>query len=224
MENTNATFQERRNNFMETYKGDTILSKKLPEIAAGLMKAEFGINIPDHSHIPIVFTVGWTEILKKLGSERTDECKVDVCGIQLEYVTDYSESDKSTNIVPQMYHVKTPLFQQHEKSATIGASYTDTLLSNYNAWRSVYALEALTGVENKAFEIVLKEYGVNLMVPAAIYPIIGATHAAGITLARELKQTINMYNIFEFDVVEGDKVLVTPLAYVKQWLKNDSKK
>lgn len=219
-----GTYAERRNNFMETYKNDPVLSKQLPEVAAGLMKAEFGINIPDHSHFPIIFTVGWTEILKQLGSERAEECKVDVCGIQLEYVTEFTDSDKTTNIVPQMYHVKTPLFQQREKETTIGASFTDSLLAKYNAWRSVYALEALTSVENKAFETILKDFGINLMVPAAIYPIIGAAQTAGITLARQLKRTINMYNIYEIDVVEGDKVIITPLAYVKQWLKNDSKK
>jgi len=224
MENNAQMWKERRENFMETYKNDPILSKKLPEVAAGLMKAEFGVNIFDHSHIPIVFTVGWTEILKKLGSEQAEECKVDVCGAQLEYMTEISESDKSTNIVPQMYHVKAPLFQAREQTPTIGASYTDNLMSMYNAWRSVYALEALTGIENKVFEIILNDYGINLMVPAAIYPIIGATYAAGIQIARESKQTVNMYNIFEIDVVEGDKVILTPLAFIKQWLKDDSKK
>jgi hypothetical protein len=62
------------------------------------------------------------------------------------------------------------------------------------------------------------------MVPAAIYPIVGAAYAAGVQLAKETKNTINMYNIFEIDVVEGDKIILTPLAYVKQFLKNDSKK
>jgi hypothetical protein len=223
-ENNAKSWKERRENFMETYNHDPILSKKLPEVAAGLMKAEFGVNILDHSHIPIVFTVGWTEILKKLGSEQTEECKVNICGAQLEYITEKSESDKSTNIVPQMYHVKTPLFQQREQAPTIGASYTDTLMANYNAWRSVYALEAITGIENKVFEAILNDFGINLMVPAAIYPIIGATYAAGIQIARETKQTVNMYNIFEIDVVEDDKVILTPLAYIKQWLKDDSKK
>lgn len=221
---TITSYQERRANFMETYKGNPILAKKIPEVAAGLMKAEFGVNIIDHSHIPIVFTVGWTEILKRLGSEQAEECKVDVCGAQLEYFTEKSESDKSTNIVPQMYHNRTPLFQEHEQQTTIGASYTDTLLSKYNAWRSVYALEAVTGIENKIFEIILNNFGINLMVPAAIYPIMGATYVAGIQIARETKQTVNMYNIFEIDIAEGDKILLTPLAFIKQWLKDDSKK
>lgn len=227
MANVNETqkqYQERRNNFMETYKGNPILSKQIPEIAAGLMKAEFGVNIYDHSHIPIVFTTGWTEVLKALGSNKEDECRIDVCGVSVEYTTEYSESDKSTNIVPQMYSVKTPIFQQREKNQTIGASYKDTLLADFNAWRSVYALEAMTGIENKVFEKILTQYGINLLVPAAIYPIMGATYTAGVQIARETKQTINMYNVFEIDIVEGDKILLTPLAFVKQWLKDDSKK
>lgn len=217
-------YNERREIFMESYKNDPILSKQIPEIAARLIHDEFGVNIYDHSHIPIIFTTGWTEILKKLGSEPTDEGKVDVCGVQLEYMTEYSESDKPTNIVPQMRHVKTPIFTQHDNQTAIGASYTDELISKYSAWRSVYAMETLVGIENEIFRIILDDYGINLMVADAIYPIMAATYAAGLQLARQSKETINMYNIFEIDVVEDDKILLTPLATVKQWLKNDSKR
>ena len=82
--NTITSYAQRREVFMETYKNDPILSKQIPEVAAQLIHDEFGVNIYDHSHIPIVFTVGWTEILKKLGREQADECKVDGCGVQLE--------------------------------------------------------------------------------------------------------------------------------------------
>ena len=217
-------YNERREIFMESYKNDPILSKQIPEIAARLIHDEFGVNIYDHSHIPIIFTTGWTEILKKLGSEPTDEGKVDVCGVQLEYMTEYSESDKPTNIVPQMRHVKTPIFTQRDNQSVIGASYTDELISKYSSWRSVYAMETMVGIENEIFRIILDDYGINLMVADAIYPIMAATYAAGLQLARESKETINMYNIFEIDVVEDDKILLTPLATVKQWLKNDSKR
>lgn len=217
-------YNERREIFMESYKNDPILSKQIPEIAARLIHDEFGVNIYDHSHIPIIFTTGWTEILKKLGSEPTDEGKVDVCGVQLEYMTEYSESDKPTNIVPQMRHVKTPIFTQRDNQTVLGASYTDELISKYSSWRSVYAMETQVGIENEIFRIILDDYGINLMVADAIYPIMAATYAAGLQLARESKETINMYNIFEIDVVEDDKILLTPLATVKQWLKNDSKR
>ncbi|MBO4736110.1 MAG: hypothetical protein J5614_06915 [Paludibacteraceae bacterium] len=226
MENTQTTndFVQRREIFMKPFKGNEILSSRIPEIAAGLMKKEFGINIYDHSHIPIVFTTGWKEILMTMGAEQREECRCDVCGVSVEYTTEYSDSDKSTNIVPQMYHTKTPLFQNNDtQQLTLGVSYHDKLLEAYTSWRSVYALEALTGIENKVFDTILNQYGINVMVSAAIYPILGATYAAGVQLARELKETINMYNIFEIDIVE-DKVVLTPLAFVKQFLKDDSKK
>ena len=223
MENQTISFAEKRKNFMEDFAGNPILSKKLPEIAAGLMKAEFGVNIYDHSHIPIVFTTGWSEVSKVLRAEQADECAADVCGCRLEYVTDYSDSDKNTNIVPQMRHLRTPLFQKRDKNVTIGASYNDQLQTSYNAWRSVYALETLSGIENRVFDIVLNTYGINLMVPIAIYPTIGATYAAGIELAKELKTTINMYNVFNINV-SGDTIILTPLAALKQGLKHDSKK
>lgn len=222
METTNK-FTERRQNFMETYKGDIILEKTIPEVAAQLMYDEFGINIYDHSHIPIVFTVGWTEILKYVSKQPGDEFSIDICGVQLEYVTEYSESDKSTNIVPQMRHKKAPIFMKQNHQMPIGASYNDELTAKYNAWRSVNLAETLSSLENSIFSIIRNEYGINLMVANVILPLMAAIYAAGLQVARETKQTINMYNIFEIDVLEDDKVILTPLATVKQWLKNDSK-
>ena len=88
----------------------------------------------------------------------------------------------------------------------------------------VYVMETITGIENEIFRIILEDFGINVFVASIIYPIMAATYVAGIQLARQSKDTINMYNIFEIDVVEDDKILLTPLATVKQWLKDDSKK
>ena len=85
-------------------------------------------------------------------------------------------------------------------------------------------METLDRIETNVFQECLQDFGVNLMRSPAVIPIMAAAYVAGIQLARETKQTINMYNIFEIDVVEGDKILLTPLATVKQYLKNDSKK
>ena len=62
------------------------------------------------------------------------------------------------------------------------------------------------------------------MVSATIFPLMAATYVAGLQVARETRETVNMYNIFEIDVVDDDKVILTPLSTVKQYLKNDSKK
>ena len=50
-----------------------------------------------------------------------------------------------------------------------------------------------------------------------------ATYAVGLQIARQTKTTVNMYNVFEIDVTDDDTILLTPLAMVKQYLKNDSK-
>lgn len=224
MENNQQNYAERRANFMETYKGNTILSKTIPEVAAQLFHDEFGINIYDHSHIPIVFSTGWREILKFVGSQPTDEFAIDVCGVSLEYVTEMSESDKSTNIVPQMLHKKTPVFSKQSHQAVTGSSFNDELLNKYNSWRSVNLAETIDKIERDIYAIVLNEYGINLMVSATIFPLMAATYVAGLQVARETRETVNMYNIFEIDVVDDDKVILTPLSTVKQYLKNDSKK
>lgn len=217
-------YEERRKNFMETFDGNIILTKTIPEVAAQLFHDEFGINIYDHSHIPIVFTVGWTEILKFVGSQQQDEFAIDVCGVSLEYVTEFSESDKSSNIVPQMLHKKTPIFMKQDHQAVTGSTYNDELLSKYNNWRTVNLAETIDKIERDIYSIVLNDYGINLMVSATIFPLMAATYVAGLQIARETRQTVNMYNIFEIDVVDDDRILLTPLSTVKQYLKDDSKK
>ena len=86
-----VNYKERRENFIKTFNGDVMLTETLPKTASELFYAEFGINFSDYSLIPIVFTVGWGEILKFVGQQPTDEFAIDICGISLEYVTEYSE-------------------------------------------------------------------------------------------------------------------------------------
>jgi hypothetical protein len=70
---------------------------------------------------------------------------------------------------------------------------------------------------------ILDTYGLDLRVPAAVIPLLAATYAVGLQIAKETKRTVNMYNVFEIDMGENDTVLLTPLAMIKQYLKNDSK-
>ena len=221
--NTQKNWIEIRKNFMAAYNNDPVLSSMIPNIAAEIFHEEFGISISDTSFIPIVFTVGWQKILEFVGSQPTDEFAIDICGISLEYVTDYSESDKSANIVPQMIHKKNPIFTRQDHTEVIGAKHNEDLLNRYNSWRTVNLTETVDKVETEIFSTCLNDYGINLMRSAAILPMMAATYAAGLQLARSSKATVNMYNIFEIDIVEDDRVLLTPLATVKQYLKNDSK-
>lgn len=224
METSVSSYAERRKNFMETFNGNPILCQQIPQIAARLFEDEFNIQITDLTHIPIVFTIGWTEILKFIQSQDVDQFAMDVCGISVEYVTEYSETDKSTNIVPQMFHKRTPIFNKQNHQDVPGASFNAELNAKYNAWRTENLTEILDKIERDTAAIALNDYGIDLIVSASVFPMMSATYAAGVQIARETKKTINMYNIFEIDVVEGDRVLLSPLSTVKQYLKNDSKK
>lgn len=224
MENYQKNFAERRKNFMETFEGNVVLTNTIPEVTAQLLHDEFNINTYDHSYIPIVFTTGWVEVLKYVGSQEVDEFAVDVCGISLEYVTEYTESDKSTNIVPQLIHKKTPLFIKQNHQAVVGSSFNEELINKYNSWRSVNLQETIGKIERDIYKIVLEDYGIDLINEATVFPMMAATYAAGLQIARESRQTVNMYNIFEIDIVENEQVILTPLSTVKQYLKNDSKK
>ena len=122
-----------------------------------------------------------------------------------------------------MVFKKAPIFMKQTHQATTGSSFTDELLSRYNSWRSVNLEETLDKLERDIYSKVLNEYGINLMVSATIFPLMAAAFVAGLQIARESKETINMYNIFYIDVLEDDRVILTPQSTVKQYLKNDSK-
>ncbi len=224
MANQIIDYAQRRRNFMETFHNNPILCQQIPQIAARLFEDEFNIQITDLTHIPIVFTTGWVEVLKFIQSQDVEEFAMDVCGISIEYDTEFSETDKPTNIVPQMFHKRTPIFSKQHHQDVPGASFNAELNAKYNAWRTENLTEILDKIERDTAAIVLNDFGIDLMVSASVFPMMSATYAAGLQLARESKCTINMYNIFEIDVTPDDEVLLTPLSTVKQYLKNDSKK
>jgi len=213
----------KRDNFMKLFEGNATLTEVIPKIAAQLMYDEFGINIPDPSHIPIVFKEGWSAVGKFVQEQQTSEFAIDIGGITLEFITDYSESDKPTNIVPQMTHKRMPLFMKQEHQVVPGSSYNDQLMAAYSSWRTVNLEETVDKLERDIFAYVLKEYGINLMVSATVFPMMAAAYAAGLQVARETKQTVNMYNMFEIDVADGDQIILTALSPLKQYVKNDTK-
>lgn len=227
MENFKNKLEEmrtKRKNEVASYSNNELLSTTIPEVTSNLFYAEFGINIPDpKSTIPIVFSLGWKYILQFVQRQQVDEFSINVGGVALEYVTEISDSDKCRNIVPQMYHIKDPIFKKNNNDAVPGSSVNDELLNRYNAWRTVNLTETVNSIEMAVYKEVLETFGIDLRIPATIIPLLSATYAVGLQIARTTKTTVNMYNIFEIDVTADDTVLLTPLAIVKQYLKNDSK-
>ena len=216
--------REKRKNEIETYKGNDILSTTIPEVTSRLIYEEFGIDLPDpKALIPIVFTTGWKHILQFVQRQPVDEFSINIGGIALEYTTEDSQSDKCRNIVPQMYHIKAPIFKKNEHDAVPGSNFNDELLNRYNAWRTVNLAETVNSVEMAVYKEVLDTFGLDLRVPATVIPLLAATYSVGLQIARQTKVTLNMYNVFEIDVTDDDTILLTPLAMVKQYLKNDSK-
>ena len=214
----------KRKNEIEVFAGNDILSTTIPEVTAELFYGEFGINLPDpKSLIPIAFTTTWRHILEFVQRQQTDEFSINVGGMALEYVTEDSESDKCRNIVPQLYHVKAPIFKKNQHDAVPGSSVNDELLNRYNSWRTVNLAETVNAVEMGVYQEILDTYGLDLRVPATVIPLLAATYAVGLQIAKETKVTINMYNVYEIDIAENDTVVLTPLAIIKQYLKNDSK-
>lgn len=218
--------RQKRKNEIETYKGNEILSETIPEVTSQVFYEEFGINLPDPlATIPITFTLAWKHILQYVQTQKVDEFAITIGGISLEYVTEQSDSDKGRNIVPQLFNVKEPIFRKNDKDKNdvVGSDVNNELLNKYNNWRTVNLTETLTYVEQKVYDEILNTFGLDLRVSATVIPLITATYKVGLQIARQTKTTVNMYNVFEIDVTEDDAVILTPLAMVKQYLKNDSK-
>ena len=219
-------YAARRQNFVRPFQGNPVQAVKIPKIAAELFSREFGITITDPEIvIPIVFSIGWKHILQFVKEQPSPEFAIDVCGMTLEYVTEYSESDKPTNIVPQMYHKKMPIFVERDHQQSAGATINEDLLNSYNTWRTNNLTEVLDKIEQATENDVRTVFGIYLMQSAAMLPIIAAAYAAGVEIAKETHETVNMYEIFEIDVFQEDNTInLTPLAYVKQGIKDDAKK
>jgi hypothetical protein len=219
-------FEIKRENFIKPFKDNVTQAKLIPAITAELFERQFGITIQDPEHtVPIVFTTGWKHILKFAKSQPSAEFAIDVCGLSLEYVTEYSESDKPTNIIPQLVYKSTPIFTEQEHGEISAASIDQDLLASYNNWRSTYMSEVLDKVENDTETEVRTMYGIGLMHSAAVTPMLAAAYAAGIQIAETTHETVNMYSLFEIDVFEEDGSRhITPLAAIKQGLKDDDKR
>ena len=216
----------KRENFTKPFQGNIVQAKTIPAVAAELFAREFGITIDDPEHvIPIVFSTGWKHILKFAKSQPSAEFAIDICGLSLEYLTEISDSDKPTNIIPQLVHKRTPIFMEHEHHVTAGTSINEELLTSYNSWRTVNLTEVLDKIEQDTENEVRNTYGIYLMQSASVLPILAAPYSAGIQVARETGNTVNMYELFEIDVFPEDgSIHVTPLAAIKQGLKDDNKK
>lgn len=201
------TFEERveliiqkREDPVKPFVNDPILSTTIPEATAGLLHDQFRINLPaPKTTVPIVVSVAWKEILKYVQKQTVDEFSMDVAGVSVKYVTDLSESDKPTNIVPQLTHKKFGIF-------TIEA---------YTSWRKANITENVMNLENKIFITIFNEYDINLGEPISIFPILSCAYTAAVSIAKDTRTTVNFYNLFEIDVMNDDQILLKPLKEVK---------
>lgn len=217
-------YMERRKRFMDTFKNDPVLTETLPQFAAELFSDEFGVSIDDLTFIPIVWSTYWSRLMVFLHSQKAASFSVSTCGFTVEYTTEYSESDKARNIVPELYHEYIPIFTKKHHDVVPGADFNQELMSRYNDWRTVNLTEIIDMVEREVFQEVNDKYGIYLMRSATVFPLIAAIYAAGVHIALKDKKPINMYNWFMINARGDDKVIIlTPLASIKQGLKDDAK-
>lgn len=218
-------YVERRQRFMNTFANDIVLKEQLPQLAMELFFSEFGITLDDPNIIPVVWSCTMERLMAFLHSQNADQFSVKVCGFTLEYMTEYSESDKARNIVPELYHDFIPIFMKKQHDVVPGVNFNQVLLSKYNDWRTVNLTETIEMVEREAYQMVLEKYGTNLMISATVFPLVAAIYAAGVTIANETGKPVNMYNWFTITSRgEDKKIILTPLASIKQGLKDDNKK
>ena len=86
-------------------------------------------------------------------------------------------------------------------------------MNSYNAWRTENLVETITKIENDVFAELLQTYAIDIMYPPICHAAIAAMYAAGVQLALETKEEFN-----------GDKIVLSPAAIMKQIMKCDEKK
>lgn len=225
LEEKRELLQRKRTNAVKPFASNPILSTRIPKIVGDLFHDQFGIYMPTPEiTVPIVIDVAWKNILKFVRNQPVDEFSIEVAGVLLEYVTDISESDKATNIVPQMFHKRLGIFKKTEHNETIGSDIMQEQFQRYTDWRTVNLTEHLTDIENSIAAEIINEYGLSLNTPVAILPILSAAYTVAVEISRETHQTVNFYNLFEIDVMNDDQILLNPLSPIKQNIKDDSKK
>ena len=208
---------------MQPFENNPILIKEIPTIARGVFEEEFGINVRIPEAFPICFMLGWEEVTRFAQAQPTPEFAITIAGVQLEYITDLSESDKARNIVPQLIHKDDPIFKSNNHHDSVGVKSNTDMIQAYERWRTENLTETVNKIETDVYKILLDDYGIDLCVTNAIIPMMAATYSAGLAVARRTKQTINMYNMFQIDIADGDVVVLTPLADIKYRIKCDAK-
>lgn len=223
-EENKINYPERRKRFMETFKGDPVLTETLPKLAAQLFYDEFGASIADPAAIPVVWTTAWQHIMNFVHAQESEQFAISICGFTLQYVTEFSESDKARNIVPELYHEYIPIFRKKDHNVVPGCEYNAELSAKYNDWRTVNLTETIDKVERDVFEECSTKWGLHLMIAATIFPLVAAIYSAGVHIALETGKPVNMYNWFTITPRNNDKIILTPLASIKQGLKDDNKR
>lgn len=201
-----------------------MLQKTIPEVAASLIWKEFKFGFADKEDLPIIFVIGWKHVMEYVASQKVPEFSADVCGVSVEYTTEYSETEKNSNIVPQLIHKRIPLFRDREHVETTGSSFKAELNQKYDMWRTENLTETISKIENDVFSELLNQYGIDIVIAPTVFPTMAAMYAAGVQIAMETKEEVNMYNIFSIEVFNGDQIVLSPAAIMKQIMKGDSKK
>lgn len=225
MSNVIEQIQMKKANFFKKFEGMNELMSIIPSTANDLLMKQLGFQMTHPEDLIICFSVGWMEILKFVSGQKYDEYAIDICGLSLEYVTELTESDKSSNIVPQMIHKRAPIFMQNEYQTDKGSKTIDLLNTRSNKWRTANLIESQDKIEDITFNRLLNEYGIQLNSQSMVLNILAAMYVAGVEYCRNNgRNTVNMYNYFTIDVLEDNSIIINPLAVVKQTLKNDAKK
>ncbi len=210
--------------WMKPFADNRILAQDIPEIAARLFKEEFDVAIRFSETPQLAFALGWRAYCKFARSQPTPEFSINITGASLEYVTDFSESDKSRNITPQIIYHQDPLFKPKEHSEHIGFKSNAEMAQDYETWRSENLTETVEKINTDVQSQLFNDYGIDTTVSQAVIPLMGATLAAGLYKARETGQKINMYNVLSIEIMDGDKVIYTPDPSIKYAMKHDEVK
>ena len=230
--NVVINYENARKLKLADYANNPVLSYEIPSIVEGIFSDVFDVNLQDaQSTVPIIFELGWKKICEFVATQPVDEFSIDIGGVSFEYTTELTDAEKTTNIVPHLVHLRNAVFEKKNHEVVMGKDYKKALAEKYSEWRNVNLLETAFAIENKVYAELIKDYGIDIGISAAVLPLITTIYSAGVQKARDICRNadydpsvyLELYNVMAIKVDEDDTVMLRPLRALKEGVKSDTK-
>ena len=204
-------------------RADFEMMKKIAEISVKVFYQAFKIKIAMWEEFFIVLTETWKKMLAELGKQPGDSGAINVHGLQIQYTTQLDEGDKPRNIVPEIIHIKTPIFViDDEEKSSDKTEEKKEYLNKFSKWLDQNTEDHIHKITTEVDKMLFDDFGLKLVTNIQVVPMCALLYRTAIEKATETGMPINFYNLMTITIREG-RIFIEPSSVVKQYIKGDSK-